>query len=136
MAMEAAKWSVDRERLTQWVPKGEQMTAGCAVTYGRTLWGLLPRRASLLLTDHRVRVLRHRGNDLRYAIRGVWFEMMRGEAEAFCRSPQARVEFDKGQEIELRQHGGGVERLLISQWDAVHAEALYAAFPPEGRDPR
>lgn len=52
--MEAAKWSVDRERLTQWVPESERMTAGCAVTCGRTLWGLIPRRASLLLTDRRV----------------------------------------------------------------------------------
>uniref|UniRef100_UPI003F49755E hypothetical protein n=1 Tax=Streptomyces pseudogriseolus TaxID=36817 RepID=UPI003F49755E len=60
MVMEAAKWSVDRKRLTKWVPEGERMTAGCAVTYGRTLWGLVPRRASLLLTDRRVRVLRHR----------------------------------------------------------------------------
>ncbi|CAL9321500.1 hypothetical protein SUDANB66_06340 [Streptomyces sp. SudanB66_2053] len=134
--MEAAKWSVDRKRLTQWVPEGERMTAGCAVTYGRTLWGLVPRRASLLLTDRRVRVLRHRGNDIQYAIRGIWFEMMRGEAEAVCRNRQVRVEFDKGQEIELRRHGGGVERLLISQWDAVHAEALYAAFPTESSDPQ
>ncbi|MEU8295561.1 hypothetical protein [Streptomyces pseudogriseolus] len=134
--MEAAKWSVDRKRLTKWVPEGERMTAGCAVTYGRTLWGLVPRRASLLLTDRRVRVLRHRGNDLQYDIRGIWFEMMRGEAEAVCRNRQVRVEFDKGQEIELRRHGGGVERLLISQWDAVHAEALYAAFPPESSDPQ
>ncbi|MEV0239992.1 hypothetical protein AB0I06_08710 [Streptomyces sp. NPDC050674] len=134
--MEAAKWSVDRERLTQWVPEGERMTAGCAVMYGRTLWGLIPRRASLLLTDRRVRVLRHRGNDLRYAIRGIWFEVMRGEAEAVCRNPQVRVEFDKGQEIELRTRDGGVERLLISQWDAVHADALYAAFPTGSSDPR
>ncbi|MFZ4184438.1 hypothetical protein [Streptomyces sp. R17] len=134
--MEAAKWSVDRKRLTQWVPEGERMTAGCAVTYGHTLWGLVPRRASLLLTDRRVRVLRHRGNDLQYAIRGIWFEMMRGEAEAVCRNRQVRVEFDKGQEIELRRHGGGVERLLISQWDAVHAEALYAAFPTKSSDPQ
>ncbi|GGQ70564.1 hypothetical protein [Streptomyces pilosus] len=136
MAMEAAKWSVDRERLSKWVPEGERMTAGCAVTYGRTLWGLIPRRASLLLTDRRVRVLRHRGNDLRYAIRGVWFEMMRGEAEVVCRNPRVRVEFDKGQEVELRRRDGGVERLLISQWDAVHADALYAAFPPGGGGPR
>lgn len=99
------------------------MTAGCAVTYRRTLWGLLPRRASLLLTDRQVRVLRHRGNDLRYAIRG--------EAEAVCRNPQVRVEFDKGQEIELRRHDGGVEYLLISQWDAVHVGALYEVFPPQ-----
>ncbi|MFJ4338422.1 hypothetical protein [Streptomyces sp. NPDC088915] len=134
--MEAAKWSVDRERLEQWVPEGERMTAGCAVTYGRSMGGLVPRRASLLLTDRRVRVLRHRGNDRRYAIRGVLFEIMRGEAEAVCSDPRARVEFDKGQEIELRRHDGGVERLLISQWDAVHAEALYAAFPPESRDPQ
>ncbi|OQD51690.1 hypothetical protein BM536_038660 [Streptomyces phaeoluteigriseus] len=136
MAVEAAKWSVDRERLTRWVPEGERMTAGCAVTYGRTLWGLFPRRASLLLTDRRVRVLRHRGNDLQYAIRGVWFEMMRGEAVAVCRNPRVRVEFDKGQEIELRRHEGGVERLLISQWDAVHAEALYAAFPAQSSEPQ
>ncbi|MFE6335872.1 hypothetical protein ACFVOK_22110 [Streptomyces sp. NPDC057798] len=134
--MEAAKWSVDRERLTQWVPEGERMTAGCAVTYGRTLWGLLPRRASLLLTDRRVRVLRHRGNDLRYPIRGVWFEIMRGEAEAVCTNPQVRVELDKGQEIELRRHDGEAERLLISQWDAVHAEALFTAFPPKSSDPQ
>lgn len=113
--MEVAKWSVDRERLERWVPPGERMTVGCAVTYGRALWGLVPRRASLLLTDRRVRVLRHRGNDLRYAIRGVWFEMMRGEAEAVCTDPQIRVEFDRGQEIELRRCGGEVERLLISQ---------------------
>jgi hypothetical protein len=112
------------------------MTAGSAVTYGRTLWGLIPRRASLLLTNRRVRVLRHRGNDFRYAIRGIWFEMMRGEAEAVCRNPQVRVELDKRQEVELRRHDGGVERLLISQWDAVHAEALYAAFPPESGNPR
>ncbi|MFE9674721.1 hypothetical protein ACFYO5_11485 [Streptomyces sp. NPDC006259] len=46
------------------------------------------------------------------------------------------MEFDKGQEIELRRHEGGVERLLISQWDAVHAEALYAAFPSESSDPQ
>ncbi|RSS38328.1 hypothetical protein [Streptomyces sp. WAC08241] len=134
--MEAAKWSVDRERLEQWVPEGERMTAGCAVTYGRSMWGLVPRRASLLLTDRRVRVLRHRGNDRRYAIRGVLFEIMRGEAEAVCSDPRVRVEFDKGQEIELRRHDGRVERLLISQWDAVHAEALYAAFPPESHDPQ
>jgi hypothetical protein len=136
MAVDAARWSVDRERLSQWVPEGERMTAGCAVTYGRALWGLVPRRASLLLTDRRVRVLRHRGNDLRYGIHGVWFEVMRGEAEAVCRNPQVRVEFDKGQEIELRVRDGGVERLLIRQWDAVHAEALYAAFPPKSSDPR
>ncbi|WP_435191142.1 hypothetical protein [Streptomyces sp. bgisy126] len=134
--MEAAKWSVDRERLERWVPQGERMTAGCAVTYGRALRGLVPRRASLLLTDRRVRVLRHRGNDLRYAIRGVWFEMMRGEAEAVCRDLQVRVEFDKGQEAELRRHDGRVERLLISQWDGVHAEALYAAFPSREHDPQ
>ncbi|MGA5364244.1 hypothetical protein [Streptomyces purpurascens] len=134
--MEAAKWSVDRERLAQWVPEGERMTAGCAVTYGRMLWGLAPRRASLLLTDRRVRVLRHRGNDLRYGVRGIWFEMMRGEAEAVCVNPQVRVEFDKGQEIELRRCDGGVERLLISQWDAVHAEALHEAFPSQEPDPR
>ncbi|MEW1904426.1 MULTISPECIES: hypothetical protein [unclassified Streptomyces] len=88
------------------------------------------------MTDRRVRVLRHRGNDLRYAIRGVWFEMMRGEAEAVCRNPQVRVEFDKGQEVELRRHDGRVERLLISQWDGVHAEALYAAFPSREHDPQ
>ncbi len=134
--MEAAKRSVDRERLSQWVPEGERMTAGCAATYGRTLWGLLPQRASLLLTDRRVRVLRHRGNDLRYAVRGIWFEMTHGEAEAVCRDPQVRVDFDRGQEIELRRHEGGVERLLISQWDAVHAEVLYAAFSPESSAPR
>ncbi len=61
---------------------------------------------------------------------------MRGEAEAVCSDPRVRVEFDKGQEIELRRHDGRVERLLISQWDAVHAEALYAAFPPESHDPQ
>lgn len=61
---------------------------------------------------------------------------MRGEAEAVCRNPQVRVEFDKGQEIELRRHDGTVERLLISQWDAVHAEALYEAFPPGSNTPR
>ncbi|TDT29271.1 hypothetical protein EV562_113136 [Streptomyces sp. BK208] len=129
--MEAAKWSVDRERLSRWVPEGERMTAGCAVTYGRVLWGMLPRRASLLLTDRRLRVLRHRGNDLRYAVRGVWFEVMRGEAEAVCRNPRVRVEFDRGREVELRRRDGGVERLLISQWDAVHADAVYEAFPAE-----
>ncbi|MFF1298619.1 MULTISPECIES: hypothetical protein [unclassified Streptomyces] len=134
--MEAAKWSVDRERLEQWVPEGERMTAGCAVTYGRMLWGLAPRQASLLLTDRRVRVLRHRGNDLRYAIRGIWFEMMRGEAEAACVNPQVRVDLVKGQEIELRRRDGEVERLVISQWDAVHAEALYEAFPSRGSDLR
>ncbi|MFF8926327.1 hypothetical protein ACF1AO_03595 [Streptomyces longwoodensis] len=112
------------------------MTAGCAVTYGRTLWGLVPRRASLLLTDRRLRVLRHRGNDLRYAVRGIWFEMMRGEAEAVCGNSRVRAEFDEGQEVELRRYDGVVERLLISRWDAVHAEALYAAFPPRGDDPR
>ncbi len=112
------------------------MTAGCAVTYGRSLWGLVPRRASLLLTDRRVRVLRHRGNDLRYAIRGIWFEMMRGEATAVCGNPQVRVEFDRGQEVALHRRDGGVERLLISQWDAVHAEALYEAFPPTEPGPQ
>ncbi|MFE6189313.1 hypothetical protein ACFQ6U_33330 [Streptomyces sp. NPDC056465] len=134
--MDAAKWSVDRERLEQWVPEGERMTAGCAVTYGRSLWGLVPRRASLLLTDRRVRVLRHLGNDLRYGIRGIWFEMMRGEATAVCGNPLVRVEFDKGQEVELHRRDGGVERLLISQWDAVHAEALYEAFPSPEPDPQ
>lgn len=127
--MDAAKWSVDRERLEKWVPQGERMTAGCAVMYGRMLWGLAPRPASLLLTDHRVRVLRHRGNDRQYGIRGIWFEMMRGEAVAVCRDHQVRVDLDKGQEIELRQRDGRVERLLISQWDAVHADALQEAFP-------
>lgn len=121
MSMDAARWSVDRERLSLWVPEGERMTVGCAVTYGRALW---------------VRVLRHRGNDLRYAVRGIWFEMMRGEAEAVGGNPRVRVEFDKGQEVELRRYDGGVEHLLISRWDAVHAEALYAAFPPRGDDPR
>ncbi|WP_218162109.1 hypothetical protein, partial [Streptomyces sp. cf124] len=82
--MEAAKRPVDRQPLAQWVPERERMTAGCAVTYGRMLWGLAPSEASLLLTDRRVRVLRHRGNDLRYGIRGIWFEMMHGEAEAAC----------------------------------------------------
>lgn len=134
--MDAAKWSVDRKRLEQWVPEGERMTAGCAVTYGRALWGLVPRRASLLLTDRRVRVLRHLGNDLRYGIRGIWFEMIRGEATAVCGNPQVRVEFDKGQEVELHRRDGGVERLLISQWDAVHAEALYDAFPSPEPDPQ
>ncbi|MGW7202952.1 hypothetical protein [Streptomyces sp. NPDC054837] len=113
--MEAAKWSVDRERLAQWVPEGERMTAGCAVTYGRMLWGLAPRQASLLLTDRRVRVLRHRGNDLRYGIRGIWFEIMRGEAEAVCVNPQVRVDVHKGQEIELHRRDSEAERLVISQ---------------------
>ncbi|MFD3330878.1 hypothetical protein [Streptomyces sp. NPDC058701] len=129
MVMDAAKWSVDRERLAQWVPEGARMRAGCAVTYGRSLWGLVPRRASLLLTDRRVRVLRHRGNDLLYWIRGIWFEMMRGEATAVRGNPQVQVELDKGQEVESHRRDGGVERLLISQWDEVHAEALYEAFP-------
>lgn len=96
--MAAAKWSVDRECLARRVPEGERMTAGCAVTYGRAPWGLLPRRAPLLPADRRVRVLRHRGNDLRYSARGIWFEMPRGEADAVCVNPQVRVEFDKGQE--------------------------------------
>ncbi|MEU2021409.1 hypothetical protein ABZ565_04475 [Streptomyces sp. NPDC016469] len=60
--------------------------------------------------------------------------MVRGEAEAVRANPHVRVELDKGQENELRRYGGGVERLLISQWDAVHADALYEAFPREGRD--
>ncbi|MFJ4968673.1 hypothetical protein [Streptomyces sp. NPDC088755] len=128
--MVAADWVVDRKRLTKWVPEGERMMAGCGVTYGRQFWGLSARRASLLLTDRRVRVLRHRGNDPQYAIRGIWFEMMRGEAEAVCGNPRVRVQFDHGQEVELRRHGGGVERVLISEYDAVHAEALYEAFPP------
>ncbi len=135
MIMEAAKWSADRKRLAQWVPEGERMMAGCAVTYGRSLWGLVPRRASLLLTDRRVRVLRHRGNDLRYKIRGIFFEIMRGEARAVCGNPQVRVEFDRGQEVELHRRDGGIERLLISQWDAVHADALYEAFPSQEPDP-
>lgn len=28
MSMDAARWSVDRERLSLWVPEGERMTAG------------------------------------------------------------------------------------------------------------
>ncbi|MFJ8194949.1 hypothetical protein ACIQ8D_35160 [Streptomyces sp. NPDC096094] len=81
-------------------------------------------------------MLRHRGNDLRYAVRGVWFEIPRGEAEAVRTEPRVRVELDRGQEIELRRPDGAAERLRISQWDAVHAEALCAAFPATNGDQR
>jgi len=64
----------------------------------------------------------------------VWFEMMRGEAEAVCADPRGRVQFDHGQEIELRRYDGGTERVRISEYDAVHADALYKAFPPRRRE--
>lgn len=127
--MEASNWVIDRERLAKWVPEGEELAGGCGVSYGPRWWGLGARQASLLLTDRRVRLLRHRGNDRQYGIRGIWFEMMRGQAVAVCSNPRVRVQFDRGQEVELRSADGRVERLRISRWDEPHAEALYRAFP-------
>ncbi|MET9093250.1 hypothetical protein ABZX72_14275 [Streptomyces cyaneofuscatus] len=132
--MVAADWVGDRKRLAEWVPEGERMTAGCMVVHERRWGGLVERHASLLLTDRRVRLLRHRGGDHRYAIRGVLFEMMRGEGEATCVDPQVRVQLDRGQEIELRRHDGETQRLRVSEYDAVHARALYEAFPPPARE--
>ncbi|MET9928710.1 MULTISPECIES: hypothetical protein [unclassified Streptomyces] len=132
--MVAADWVGDRKRLAEWVPEGEWMTAGCLVVHERRWAGLVERRASLLLTDRRVRLLRHLGGDPRYGIRGVLFEMVRGEGAAACVNPEVRVQFDRGQEIELRRHDGGTQRIRISEYDAVHAQALLDAFPPPARE--